>query len=467
MRWRISLIVIFSFCSLLVCEEINDSGAFEKAARKHLANKLLKLSQNLNMKEASFRESLANGKAINANDGNAFSSDTTYHSYVWSYCLNWIGNQFCQKWIDPYVSLHGFAGESSPLERKVAALWSSMRNNISKNEYTIWHVERSGGGEGQLGIYGDFDTNSLTDWRLLPGVAKEVQKIGTDTADKTILSTFDSKEKGNSIMPNLESLRLMASRWTKMFRNRMVANLGELRAMDVPVEFALGEDIPECEDYLKEVKIRQEVTKLQERIQPQPTLNPVTQAMSLDDRYKMCKALRNASVYMINPQFDGKSVTQGDVNGEQIDKWRSRLNIAAIDYAGIDVRKLPRPANTKLKLEDLSNELRYYKSGGLKYKTVRRTPAEQIRSYNEQLEIAAEATKDAARRSEWIIDNSKEIKKWKIKPGTKSAVLINYLTPEMKAELDQTGYPGLYKNAKNDPTRNPEMTPTELTQKSR
>jgi len=130
----------------------------------------------------------------------------------------------------------------------------------------------------------------------------------------------------------------------------------------------------------------------------------------------------------------------------------------------VDVQSLPRPSYAKLKKEDVYVTLPDYEVGGLKYKNIQVTNKDQLNSYNANLKRAANGMKSVAARSPWIKDNSKDIKKFQIKPGTMSAVRINHLTPEMKAELKSTNYPGTGKNKKNDPTLKFEMSPAELAQ---
>jgi hypothetical protein len=441
----------------------------EREARRRLAEKLLRLGRSLDMKEASYPESAGGGgQSFNRNDGNSFTSNTTYHSNVWSRCLEWVGGQFCNSWLDPYVSAHGFGGDKSPLEGVVASHWQQRKTDGDSvgPTHVIWQVERADGGS-NLDADGKFDLKGLADWRLLPDVRKDVEKVGFDTAVRQISLTYDdSTGKGENTMPNIESLRLMASRWTKMYRNRMVASLGESRAMSTGVEAALGEDVPDCDAYSTAVQNDQEITGIQERIQAQPVLQPETQAESLDRRVAACRALKAASVFAVNPTARGADLVKGDPNEEQIDRWKMRLNIAAIDFAGVDVSKMPRPGYGRIRQEDLSSELRDYNVGGLTFKKVRRTPRQQIDGYNKALESAAAGMSEVASRSDFIKDNSKEYLKFRIRPTTMSAVRINDLTPEMRAELRGTGHPRSGPRNPQDPSLNLEQTPSELTAKA-
>src|SRR4051812_28388347 len=81
-----------------------DPGQLEKQAREDLAKRLLKLSQSLDMKEAKYEESSGGGKSFDGNTGNSFLSNTTIHYFVESTCREWVGGQFCQQWLDPFIS---------------------------------------------------------------------------------------------------------------------------------------------------------------------------------------------------------------------------------------------------------------------------------------------------------------------------------------------------------------------------
>ena len=436
----------------------------EQSAREELANKLLKLSRSLDMKEAAEPTSKGEGgKDYNSNDGNSFTSNTTYHSNVWSRCLEWIGGQFCNRWLDPFVSPHGFGADKSPLEAIVGQAWQNRKvdEDVGGTNYAIWEVNRIGGGS-NLDVDGKFDRKGLIDWRLQDDVRKAVEKVGSDTAIRQISLTYDDNTgKGQNTMPNIESLRVMASRWTKMMRNRLVTNIGESRAMKPGIEFALGEEIPDCESYLTAVENDQDLVLIEERIQAQGSLAPATLANSLQQRYESCVKLRNASVYAVNASYQDGEVSQGDPNDEAIDEWKSRLNIAAIDFAGIDPNELPKPGAGVLKEEDLSTEMRDYAEGGLTYEMVRKTPREQLDSYNKNLEEAAAGMEAVTSRSGVIVDNSDRIREFKIEAGKMNAIRINDITPEMRQELAVTPFPANREPA-SDPSLNLEQTPSTL-----
>ena len=436
------------FCTLVTAGFIgasafaDDVAQGEKRAREALAKNLLKLSQSLDMKEAKYEESGVGGRSYDANTGNSFLSNTTIHYNVESTCQEWVGGQYCNKWLDPFISEHGFGGDFSPLEGAVAQEWKARQTIDGGGQYRIWQIARQGGGA-NTDADGKLDRSGITDWRLLPEVRKKLENIGEQSAVRQMTITFDDDApKGKAaqgVMPNMESLRMMASRWTKMFRNRLVSNLAEMRVGDKPTEFRLNEESPDCESYVQAMKTQQEQTRTEERLEPQARLDMETMAADLQQRYKQCVALRRTSVNAVNPIASGGEVSQGDAESERIDKWRTRVNIAMIDKVGIDVNSIPKPSNGRITQRDLASDLAVWEDGGRTMKGKKSiTNRQQLQSYNNQLELAAVGMQEVAMRSQNIAHTSDTIKKYKIENGQYNAVKLNSLTPEMRGELSET-----------------------------
>jgi hypothetical protein len=455
--------------SLSVRADLVDGEAQEIAAKKLLGQDLLKLGKSVTVKEARYPDSKAGGgKDFNANDGNPFTANTTYHSYVWDYCMQWAGQKNCQKWLDPYVSEHGLeAGgdEKSPLEGLIAGLWNQKKkpgDTGAGGQYGIWNVEKRGGGS-VLDEQGKLDRKNLTKFELQKDVRKQVEDIGDEAAKQQASITVDEEASKNT-MPNMEGLRLMAGRYTRQMRNRLAANLGELRAFDKGIEFTLGEGAPDCDSYLEVLKRAQEKTKTQDRIEGQAELDPETITAGLQERYNRCVQLRNASVEMVNPQVqnDG-AITPGGLNDEQVDKWRSRVNIATIDYAGIDPESIPKPGDVQLTEEEKKSRIGLYDDGGANMKEQLISNAKQIQGYNNELEKASAAMKEAVARTGFIPDASSQITQHKIAVGTTSLVELNGLTKEMKHELKGTRSPASEPTSAPNPDRNLELAPSQVT----
>lgn len=449
-----------------------DAAVKEIKAKNKLAEKLMKLSKQVSVKEARYPESSSGGGAqdFDRNTGNPFKANTTYHSYVWDYCMQWQGPNNCQKWLDPYVSIHGIEGEAdqSPLEGAMAKHWQKMKKpgeTGAGGSYGIWDVKSKGQGS-LLDEQGRLDRTKLTQLSLKKEVSNDAEDIGYDTADKEISVTYNEDAPKNE-MPNMESLRLMAGRWTRMFRNRLVSIIGELRAADKGIEFALGEDSPDCSAYLGWMKTDQEETKIEERLQPQAQLDMETRTLDLQNRYQKCMKVRNASVAMVNAKMEGDKVVSGGKEGEQIDKWRSRVNIATIDYGGIDPNSVPKPSDAQLTEEETKGKIGEWNDGGTKMQVTQVSNGDQIESFNGQLRVAAKGMKEMAAVSPAFIDTSAQILENQISIGSKSLVEINGLTKEMRMELQGTQMPRVGGNSSDSPQPNPdttlEDTPSQLT----
>lgn len=432
---------------LFVCLPVLARSREDREGAKQLAQKLLKLSQSLDMKESTYEDSKGGGKDFNDNDGNSFTSYTTYHSYVWDYCEEWVGPQNCRRWLDPYVSSHGQDGDRSPLE---GAIWDEYsarrpRGPVQGNagQYAIWQV-RSRDGNITEPRTNRLNREQLAEFKLLPDVAAKAAFIGDRTAVSQIRRTFDNGENDESLMPNMESLRLMASRWTKMFRNRLVANLSEMRAADEPVEFGLGEDKPDCDRYLLALREEMDQFNREVRLNPQKQQAFITRQTQLERRYDLCQKLRQTDAYAINPKVQGDTIVETSPENERIDKWRTRVNIAAIDFVGIDPNSLPKPNDQVVSEEEASQEVNEFASGGDVVGARRKTNAQQLQEYNQALEEAAAGFKEVAARSAQIRDNSAQTLKYRVKPGTVNMVRLNSLTGEMRQELAGTDFKGNY-----------------------
>lgn len=421
----------------------------ERRAREHLAKKLLKLSQHFNMREGSFSESITQASDINENDLNPMPADTTFHSQVFHYCARWLFQTQmygrCQKWIPPYVSVHGYTSEQSPLERKVAELYeASVPKNpdaqVPSGQYAIWRIERKDGG-GILDADGKIEREGIRRWELTAAAKAEIDRIGVATAERTIDTTYDDGTDRRTTLPNMEGLRLMAQRWTKMMRNRAVAVAGDLRAMDKGVEIGLDQQFPECEDYPRAMAAEPEETYVQQRRNPQELLSVEAMGVDVRERIARCRQLRAMSVYAINPQIgaNGK-VESGAAENESFEKWRMRAQVAVIDSVGMDPNELPKPSDNEISEDEQKVTYKDFVDGGRTYSLGRRSNAESLESYNKQLDRAADGWTQVAVRTN-LVDVSDKIRRFKIAPKSVDAVSLNGPTREMRNELSETGFP--------------------------
>jgi hypothetical protein len=431
-----------------------------------LAQKLNRLRNTLEMREGKLSENTPAG-SIDKNSGNPSQAPTTLHTYVRSVCLEWMNPLNCQSWLDPYVPLHGLdpsSGDFSPAEGMVAAEWQQRQNVDGGGQYRIWDIRRVGdNGGSNVDGEGKLDLSGVVQWSVVSEVSDKLRGLGKETGARAMLQSYDKNTgAGKSVMPNRESLSVIAATFTKQFRNRLVTNLGEMRAAAAPSDFLLSEDVPDCDAYMAAAQAEMaRQPSYEEKLAYQGRLNPASRG-SMQQRYQACMQARNASIQAVNP-VEGQS---GDPESEPIDQALTRLNIAAIDRAGVNVTELPRPSNIQLTEQQLTSEYADFEKGGLSIRGIKReTNGTTLNSYNNNLEKAAQSMKNVIARFPNMKDNGDQIRSFKIAPGSKSAVEINGLTREMKRDLAST--PFASSPMMDAPSENPESLqedkPTELT----
>ncbi|NBT59844.1 hypothetical protein EBT16_13780 [bacterium] len=197
-----------------------------KNPNKALAQKISRVMDDPNIRVAQTRSASGKKQDVNKNDANPFGSTTTYHSYTWDVCEEWLDAETCKKWLDPYISQHGFGDEKSVLEGKIASLYAGMRENKSDNQWAIWNVQTKAG-QSIKDEQGRLNRKALTKFELKEEVKEELDKIGKDTAGDLMVKTVDQDESKET-MPNMESLRAIAGSLTMAYRNNLVGLLGGL-----------------------------------------------------------------------------------------------------------------------------------------------------------------------------------------------------------------------------------------------
>lgn len=433
-------LLFFTTLSFAKLADITDAPGM-----KSLATKLNRVGADLEMKEGTYRESMTGGgKQVNANDKNSFMSSTTYHSYVWDYCLKWVGVRQCDEWLPAYISRHGQDSDRSPAEGVAFSAWAENRQKSGQGDgknYGIWNIEAGGGSPFKFD--GTLDRERLTKWSIKDEVRGKLAKVGQETAARVVSKVFDYGEaRDGSVMPNMESLRMMAGRWSKMFRNRLLSNIGDIRAMQPGIEVAQGEDIADCSEYLNELRKNMDRSKLEERIDPQNLLAIETRNQQIQDRLKMCQQAKQMSAYAPNVKAQGNEVKARGPKGEWIDGALSRANLMAVDYVGIDPSQAGIDERIKLEDTDVRAQVTLWEKGGRKSQKVWMTNAEQLRGYNRQLASAENGFEEVAARTNRLKAQKGLAAKYAIAPGTMNAVKLNDLTPAMIKDAREGGYQG-------------------------
>ena len=440
--------------------------ADERKGAQAQADKLAELSTTLEMREGKLTPDAPAG-TIDKNSGNPSQSPTTLHTYVKSVCLEWLNPQRCKSWLDPFAPEHGLDKKSpdfSPLEGLVSNKWMQTKNINGGGMYRYWEIRRLGdSGGSNLNSEGALDLSGVTQWNVTEPFSQEIRGLARDTAARVMLSTYDKTSgKGGNVMPNRTALSAIGLGFTKMMRNRMVTNLGEMRAATPPSESLLSEEVPDCGAYKAAVEAAMMKTPGYEKKLPyQAKLNPQSLG-SLQSRLAACQAAREASVQAINPR-NGQS---GDVEYEPIDQDLTRLNIAAIDRVGINVTELPKPSYVQLTEAQVTSESVDFEEGGMSIRGVNReSNAATLNGFNNNLEAAAQKMKNIVLRNPQMVDNGDQIRSFKIEPGTKSATEINGLSGEMKRDLASTSLASapIMQNPVEAPQTLQEDRPSELT----
>ena len=314
---------------------------------------------------------------------------------------------------------------------------SSVRFRPRLHERT---VERKDGG-GILDADGKIEREGIRRWELNANAKAEIDRIGVATAERTIDTTYDDGTNRRTTLPNMEGLRLMAQRWTKMMRNRAVAVSGDLRAMNKGVEIGLSVEFPECEDYPRAMAAEPEETYVQQRRNPQELLSVEAMGVDVRERIARCKQLRAMSVYAVNPQIGANgNAESGDADSENLEKWRMRAQVAVIDSVGMDPNSLPKPPDNEISEDEQKVTYKDFVDGGRSYSLARRNNAESLETYNKQLDSAADGWTQVSARTN-LTDVSDKIRSFKIAPKSVDAVTLNGPTREMRSELSDTGFP--------------------------
>ncbi len=442
----------------------------EKKAKEDLAQKLIRLSKDLDVIEGTYPESRdAAANNTNRNDKNPLGSNTTLHTEVTEECVKWAGYKNCEEWMPAYVSKHGADGDKSPLEGLVYDLWQGTKQTQQnapesggQGQYAFWRINSDQAS--YLKYDGTLDKKAITDWKILPQARRKIEKLGEDTAKRAMNRTFTrAEEKSNpDVMPNREALQDMAGKWTKVFRNRLISNIGDIRASKPGVEVIQAEDIPLCNDYKEAVRRNPDQYGVEEKTKPQNYLDPVTRGVDIDERMRRCRKMKAITAYAANVEIQGDDAKIANKEEAYYDEAMSRANLEMIDEVGKSITEVKDlPSRIKVNPNEDKVTVGDYKVGGRELRNKRVTNAQQLVSYNSSLDDAAVGYQEVASRTNFIQDRSDEVTKWKIKRRSINAVKLNSLTPEMRNEIKDTDHPRGQGKGK-DPGDNLETTPGDL-----
>lgn len=454
---------------------ITNGDEMQRQGKLALAKKVLQISQSGTMKEARYEESKSGkGQQVDRNSGNPFPSNTAYHSTTRTTCLEWLDadKKECRpgREVDPYITPHGMDGgeDASGLESLIVKAYQAAqgKNNESGGEYKIWEVQARNGESFIDPITKAFDSEKVNQWRINQELQDQIAEVGYKTALEETKQVKDLG-KGFEVAAPPEVLRTMASRYTKILRNRLATNLGEYRASQAGTEVLLNEEIYDNEQYAKNAK-QVPGNDLEIRLEHQMPLDYRTNTVSLEERLAKAQKLKEADIRTPNAQIENGNgeVRPGDPNTEGFDATANRLNIALIDRVGIDPNELIKAGDVSFSNKELAPIVGEYDENGNR-KLVNVTNADQLDSYNEQLREAARGMADSAAKFPGSTPYTSEVIEktlsFQIAPGTLNAVMINGRTKAMDEDLQDTGVPRTSTPDSQSIERNLEVQPSQLT----
>ncbi len=454
---------------------IADGDQMQAQGKDSLAKKVLQIGVSGSMKEARYNESKkGGGQQVDRNSGNPFPANTAYHSFVRSTCLEWEDPEVASKCkkgreLDPYITPHGLGEKNSDASGLEALIVKAYENAKDKNqgtsgEYKIWDVEARNGEEFvQDGV---FKSDRVKSWKIKDQLQQQIADVGYKTAMQETIQVKDLG-KGFNVAAPPEVLRTMASRYTKILRNRMVTNLGESRASQPGTEVLLNEDVWNPKEYARAVA-ETPADGMYNRRQNQFEFDDRenTETLSMEERVANAEKLKEASVRMANATIEGDKVVAGDPNKEAYDAAASRLNIALIDRVGADPNEMVKPSDVNFDKKDLAPLVGEYSQNGER-NLVNAKNVDQLESYNEQLRESARGMAQAAAKfpgsTPYTEETIKDTLAYQIQPGTKNAVVINGRTKAMDEDLMGTQVPRLGTPENQTIERNLEVRPSQLT----
>ncbi len=467
-------LMVTAGAAVVATRGITNGEEMQRQGKLALAKKVLQISSSGTMKEARYDESkTGKGQQVDRNSGNPFPSNTAYHSTTRTTCMEWLDadKKECRpgRELDPYVTPHGMDGgeDASGLESLIVKAYkdSQGKNSDTGGEYKIWDIQTRDGESFIDPLTKGFDSEKINHWSINEDLQKQIAEVGYKTALEETKQVKDLG-KGFEVAAAPEILRTMASRYTKILRNRLATNLGENRASQKGTEILLNEEVYDNAQYAKQAKQVPGGDPLDIRLDNQLQLDFRTQTTSLEQRLENAQALKEADVRMPNAQAENGVVTPGNPNTEGFDAAANRLNIALIDRVGIDPNELIKPNDVNFTKKELAPIVGEYDENGNR-KLVNVTNADQLESYNEQLREAARGMADSAAKfpgsTPYTNEAIEQTLSFQIAPGTLNAVMINGRTKAMDADLQDTGVPRTSTPDSQSIERNLEVQPSQLT----
>jgi hypothetical protein len=463
-------IIISLLLPTLLQAKLEDVDGAEEKARNDYINQFIKFTQDKNV-QGKARD--PRGKAVptaskerfNADDHNTFKSELTYHDYVFSTTEEKTapdGTTKTKKKLPAFISEHGgivAAAGSSALERKVYDLDKKFSEQLSKTPpkdevgvsyFSIFKETTQEIFEKGIALAGGApppppkngqpqEKEKRSRLEIRSEAKKEIEKVGEDSFETIRESGRDEDQRQNpNALDNGVLLRVAAGDATTAMWNSTLANLSQRRAnkgmenKQISSEDGgnpqLSEGMAKCKDWskaafsslaaIKDPAEKDKLTKEFQRMESQ------------------CEEMAKLPFDAIDPRFvDSKTpggkaeLKEGGPRMEDSIQRDLRVQLEVLDKAGISLDKIP----SNWKYSDQDNRAKVITFDDNAPKTQALTVAEQLDSYNNQLDSAEKGYKTAAKKL--VKFRAPKPTKFKIQPETKTIMEINQPPPSAYQEL--------------------------------
>ncbi len=383
----------------------------------------------------------AGSSGLTAGEQTPSKAITTHHSFAIDYCMEWLDKSYqtCKKWIAPWVPQHGLAGaDRSPAELARAQGVHPGAVPLQKGPLTLhqgFQIIARGGSA--LTSDNTVDRQNLLYFGLDQAPMQRLEQVGTKAAD-VVLHTASL---GQAKMLPPEILRQTAASLSQMFRNNLLAKLGQVRVAKPGIEFMLGNGtVPKCQTYRSLVENQQDpLLRMEGRLRGQAPLDPMTNGQTIDERERLCQEMLQQPYTTRTPQAEGGQITPGGV--PQYDETALRLNLYAVDHPGQAIAPLLAQESAQNQFiftaQQVAPKVNQYAQGGHAYTLVPQTTQQQIAGYKHVLANAASTRSAIANR----LPNSYFPSQVTDTTQGKNLIQVNGLTPAQQADLKLPGAP--------------------------
>lgn len=438
-------------------------------ARKAFAESYLEFTQDKNVMGKSTavdgKVQLSGNKSrFDGDDGVSYKSDLTYHDFAFTTDDEGNNNQPQQpngqkksaRRLQPFVSAHGGlseSGGSSILERTMYQEFDKYSKQEEKQKpdekeeektgikyrgvYKITTKEifqdpksqpnnpsasTTGGPNSNSPDQKDKEKDKVERLELRDETKQAVKKIGSDSAETVIQAAKDKETKDDpNSLPYELFLYDAASRATTALWNSTMANLYQRRIykglndssfFDPP---KLSEESPDCAAWEKQAQEKLAKVTPQQRQEQQKEFELMK---------KGCEQMSKMPFNVVDPRYEAepnnpKVEVLKERGPEKEDPFARdmRVQLDLMSQAGKDISEV----KTNWQYEDKDQKVELKNNN----ETVNQTMAEQIESYNQQLEAAKAGYAEVAKEAPDVFKNDVDPTQFKIEPGTRSVMEIN------------------------------------------